>query len=112
MPSSGAFSRRAVARFLTEWLEVVERDRSHPCVVAWLLFNESWGVPALAQCQEQRELVAGAYHLTRALDPTRPVIGNDGWERVRSDIWEFTTTHWRRPSWSAAMAATWRIPGC
>ncbi len=87
MPSSGAFSHRAVARLLTEWLEVVERDRSHPCVVAWLLFNESWGVPALAQRPEQRELVAGAYHLTRALDPTRPVIGNDGWEHVRSDIW-------------------------
>ena len=26
------------------------------------------------------------YALTRAIDPTRPVIGNDGWEHVVSDI--------------------------
>jgi hypothetical protein len=26
------------------------------------------------------------YHLTRTLDPTRPVIGNDGWESVATDI--------------------------
>ena len=87
MPSSGAFSDRAVSRFLAEWPQVVERDRSHPCIVAWVLFNESWGVPALAQREEQRELLAGAYHLTRALDRTRPVISNDGWEHVTSDIW-------------------------
>ena len=26
------------------------------------------------------------YHLTRTFDPTRPVIGNDGWESVATDI--------------------------
>ena len=26
------------------------------------------------------------YHLTKALDPSRPVIGNDGWESVATDI--------------------------
>jgi hypothetical protein len=26
------------------------------------------------------------YHLTRALDPTRPVISNDGWEMTETDI--------------------------
>ncbi|MET0449248.1 MAG: glycoside hydrolase family 2, partial [Aeromicrobium sp.] len=26
------------------------------------------------------------YHLTRTLDPTRPVIGNDGWESGATDI--------------------------
>jgi hypothetical protein len=26
------------------------------------------------------------YHLTHTLDPTRPVIGNDGWESVATDI--------------------------
>ena len=28
----------------------------------------------------------GLYHLTKTLDPTRPVIGNDGWESVATDI--------------------------
>jgi hypothetical protein len=30
--------------------------------------------------------VQALYHLTRTLDPTRPVIGNDGWEHVATDI--------------------------
>jgi hypothetical protein len=30
--------------------------------------------------------VQALYHLTRTLDPTRPVIGNDGWESVSTDI--------------------------
>jgi hypothetical protein len=31
--------------------------------------------------------VSALYHLTKALDPTRPVIGNDGWEHTEADIW-------------------------
>jgi hypothetical protein len=30
--------------------------------------------------------VQALYHLTKTLDPTRPVIGNDGWESVATDI--------------------------
>ena len=49
--------------------------------------NESWGVPALESDPAQRDYVRGLYHLTKALDPTRPVIGNDGWEHIISDVW-------------------------
>jgi hypothetical protein len=70
-----------------EWLDVLRRDYSHPCIVAWMPINESWGVPALPRDPAQRDYVRALYHLTRALDPTRPVIGNDGWEFVASDIW-------------------------
>ena len=34
----------------------------------------------------QRHYVQALYHLTKTLDPTRPVIGNDGWESVATDI--------------------------
>jgi beta-galactosidase/beta-glucuronidase len=95
MPSPAAFSPRATRRLTAEWQEVIERDRSHPCVVAWVPFNESWGVPAIAGHPAQRHLVAALYHLTRSLDPTRPVISNDGWEHVESDIW---TVHDYAPS--------------
>jgi hypothetical protein len=30
--------------------------------------------------------VRALYHLTKTLDPTRPVIGNDGWESVATDV--------------------------
>jgi hypothetical protein len=49
-------------------------------------FNESWGVPDLPAVAAQRHYVQGLYHLTKTLDPQRPVIGNDGWESVATDI--------------------------
>jgi len=67
-------------------MEVINRDNSHPCIVAWVPFNESWGVPDLPDSPAQRNYVQALYHLTKTLDPTRPVIGNDGWESVATDI--------------------------
>ena len=48
--------------------------------------NESWGVPNLPDNPRERHYVQALYHLTRTLDSTRPVIGNDGWESVATDI--------------------------
>ena len=71
---------------MREWSEAIERDYSHPCIVVWVPFNESWGVPDLPAAPEQRHAVQALYHLTKTLDPTRPVIGNDGWESAATDI--------------------------
>ncbi len=86
LPSAYVFSGEAVRRLTHEWTEAIERDRSHPCIVAWVPFNESWGVPDLPLVPAQRDAVRALYYLTKALDPTRPVIGNDGWEYVITDI--------------------------
>ena len=80
------FSEDAVARLTREWLEVLERDYNHPCIVAWVPLNESWGVPNLRRDPAQRHYVQALYHLTKAIDPTRPAIGNDGWEHLVGDI--------------------------
>jgi hypothetical protein len=71
---------------MREWTKVVERDASHPCIVSWVPFNESWGAPNLPQNPAERHYISAVYHLTKTLDPTRPVIGNDGWESVDTDI--------------------------
>jgi beta-galactosidase/beta-glucuronidase len=86
MPSAYRFTRKAINRLLREWVEVIERDISHPCVVIWVPFNESWGVPDLPSLSAPRDAVQGFYHLTRSLDQTRLVIGNDGWESSATDI--------------------------
>lgn len=86
MPSAYRYTKRSVDRLTREWMEVLTRDSSHPCIVAWVPLNESWGVPDLPQSFAQRNYVQALYHLTKTLDPTRPVIGNDGWESVATDI--------------------------
>jgi hypothetical protein len=67
-------------------MEVIDRDYSHPCLVTWVPFNESWGVPDLADKAAHQSCVQAMYHLTKTLDPTRPVVGNDGWESTATDI--------------------------
>ncbi len=86
MPSAYGFSSATVHGVMEEWKELVERDISHPCVVAWVPTNESWGVPELGNDRRQVDFVKALYHLTRALDGTRPVIGNDGWEMPCGDV--------------------------
>ncbi len=95
MPSPAGFSAEATRRLTAEWQEILLRDRSHPCVVAWVPLNESWGVPDIASQPAQRDLAAALYHLTRSIDPTRPVISNDGWQQLDGDIW---TVHDYAPS--------------
>ena len=80
LPSALQFSDTATRRLTREWTDVIQRDRSHPCIIAWLTLNESWGVPDLSQNPAERHLLRTLYHLTHTLDPTRPVIGNDGWQ--------------------------------
>jgi len=86
MPSAYRFTQTSVERLTREWMAVIRRDESHPCIIAWVPFNESWGVPNLPDNPAERHYVQALYHLTKTLDPTRPVIGNDGWESVATDI--------------------------
>src|SRR5262249_51732600 len=86
MPSAYRFTKSSIERLAQEWIEVIDRDCSHPCIIAWVPFNESWGVPDLPESPAQRHYVQALYHLTKTMDPTRPVIGNDGWESVATDI--------------------------
>jgi hypothetical protein len=86
MPSAYRFTKTAIKRTVREWTEAIERDYSHPCIAVWVPINESWGVPDLSARRDQRHAVEALYHLTKTLDPTRPVIGNDGWEASATDI--------------------------
>ena len=86
MPSAYRFTHTSVERLMKEWMEVIDRDMNHPCVVVWVPFNESWGVPDLADKVAHQNCVQAMYHLTKTLDPTRPCIGNDGWESTATDI--------------------------
>jgi hypothetical protein len=80
------YSDRAAEMLMREWLEAVRRDYNHPSIITWVPLNESWGVPDLDRSAQQRDFVRALYHITRALDPTRPVISNDGWQHAVGDV--------------------------
>jgi hypothetical protein len=52
----------------------------------WVPVNESWGVQDISSVPAQQQLAQALASLTRALDPSRPVISNEGWEHVDSDV--------------------------
>ncbi|WAL69799.1 glycoside hydrolase family 2 [Amycolatopsis cynarae] len=81
------FGPTAIERLTRDWLEILRRDRSHPSIVTWVPLNESWGVPDIAAVPAQAHFASSLYHLTKAVDPTRPVISNDGWEITEADIY-------------------------
>jgi len=85
-PASFTFSPTTVERTVREWLEIVRRDRAHPSIVTWVPLNESWGVQHIATDRRMHEFARALVSLTKALDPTRPVVSNDGWEQVDTDI--------------------------
>jgi hypothetical protein len=87
MPSGRVFSNELVSTLTDEWLSVIRRDRQHPCIIAWVPFNESWGIWNQVDRPEQRAFADGIVGLTRAMDQSRLVIGNDGWEYSSGDLW-------------------------
>jgi beta-galactosidase/beta-glucuronidase len=85
-PAAYEFSPTAVQRTTREWLDAVERDVSHPCIVTWVPHNESWGIQHVVDDPAQQAFCRALADLTRALDPSRPVVANDGWEQPSTDI--------------------------
>ena len=75
----------ALAAFLPEWMEAVERDFNAPSVIGWCPFNEVWGESGRG-CME--ETLALIYRVTKALDPTRPVIDTSGGFHGLTDIYD------------------------
>ncbi len=87
----GANSNNEVSarNFISEWEEIVVRDRNHPSIIAWTPFNESWDRAKKveeARCHDR--MVSDVYRITHALD-YRPVNDCSGGYHVVTDIWGY-----------------------
>ncbi|SDS04374.1 Glycosyl hydrolases family 2 [Paenibacillaceae bacterium GAS479] len=80
------YSEEYVRRFTKEWMDIIERDYNHPCIVTWVPLNESWGIPNVQNDKRQQQHGLAMYHLTKSLDETRLVVYNDGWEQMTTDL--------------------------
>ena len=75
----------AIAHFLPEWTDAVERDYSHPSLIGWCPFNETWDENGTRQCNDVLRIV---YETTKKLDPTRPCIDTSGNYHVVTDLFD------------------------
>ena len=80
------FNNRSAEYFMDEWIKVVKQNYNHPSIITWVPINESWGIREVPEKIEQQNFANSVYYITKALDKTRPVISNDGWEHTISDI--------------------------
>ncbi len=81
MANAYVYDSTYAENFTREWMEAIERDYNHPCIIIWAPLNESWGVDDLRDPAQQNHLKA-LYALTKSLDSTRLVIDNEGWEHT------------------------------
>lgn len=86
LPSAYEFCMDEVDNLCRAMVAFIKRDYNHPSIITWVPLNESWGVREIYDNEQQQELSTTLFHLCKAMDPTRLVSGNDGWEQTRTDI--------------------------
>lgn len=86
MPSTYEFNQQFMNRFTTQWLSILDQYYNYTSIICHVLFNESWGIHHVSSHPEEQAFSVSMYHLTKAKDPTRFVISNDGWEHTKSDL--------------------------
>jgi beta-galactosidase/beta-glucuronidase len=86
MPSAYRFTPEARNALESQWGEAMERDLNHPCIIAWVPFNESWGVgvfPIPVNLRRRtREYVKRVFSMTKEKDQERLVIDNSGYDHT------------------------------
>ena len=81
--------QRLGPEYVTQWLECLERDYSHPSIVGWCPLNETWQVIG-DRITMLDDATQGMYLATKAMDGTRPVLDASGYShRVRgADVFD------------------------
>ena len=73
--------------FIPEWMEILQRDVSHPAIVGWCPFNETWDYHG--RRQQLDSLLERVYELTKQYDPSRPCIDTSGnFHTSKTDIYD------------------------
>lgn len=81
--------QRTTASYITEWLEALERDYSHPSIIGWCPLNETWQTIG-DEITDLDVVTQGMFLATKAYDTTRPVLDTSGYShRIReADIYD------------------------
>jgi beta-galactosidase/beta-glucuronidase len=81
--------RGGTATYLTQWLEALARDYSHPCIVGWCGLNET-REPVTDRITDLDDTIRGMFLAAKAMDPTRPVLDCSGYvhRMQENDVWD------------------------
>ena len=85
MPSAYKFCAEEVCSVTDEWIAILREARNFTSIICYVPLNESWGVSAIKTDFAQQQFARSLYFLTKALDPTRLVSTNDGWENLEEN---------------------------
>ena len=75
--------------YITQWLECLERDYSHPGIVGWCPLNETWQT-LTDHITMLDDVTRGLYLATKAMDTTRPVLDASGYSHrvIEADVYD------------------------
>jgi beta-galactosidase/beta-glucuronidase len=75
--------------YITQWLECLERDYSHPSIVGWCPMNETWQT-LTDNITDLDDVTRGMYLATKAMDTTRPVLDTSGYSHrvIEADVYD------------------------
>lgn len=86
VPSAYEFTEEAIINTIETLTGGIERDFNHPSIITWVPVNESWSMDRLYSNKQMQACANMPYYQVKALDGSRIVSTNDGWEFVQSDI--------------------------
>lgn len=97
MPNTWRQNARARAAWEATARATVARDLNHPCIFAWVAFNETWGLGTPEQykaSKDTQQWVKDMVALIRAIDPTRLIEDNSpcNYDHV-GDVTDFNSWH-------------------
>lgn len=77
------------ASFITQWLEVLERDHSHPSIIGWCPLNETHQL-LHDKITVLDDVTHGMFLATKAADRTRPVLDTSGYSHrvLTTEVWD------------------------
>lgn len=86
---SGDTTEAYSASVITQWIEAVQRDYSHPCIVGWCGGNEQMHANS-DRIGPHHDVIRGLFLAAKAIDPSRPVLDVSGYSHrvAESDVYD------------------------
>lgn len=86
LPSPHAYTPQEAEEASDQFGRIVTDHVGHPSLIAYVGYNESWGIDEIQVDEEQQRVATSLYAMANRIDWTRPAISNDGYEMTETDV--------------------------